>query len=234
MTGLDSSFHARPFYSDEFCTIYQGDSREILPHLDADVMVTDPPYGYAYASNKVGKFQGQQIANDHDVSARDEVLAAWGDRPALVFGSWKRPRPEATREVLIWHKCNAPIGMGDLTIPWGSTQEEIYVLGKWFIPEGKKRSGSVLPHKPPVTWSGDKAGAAARLHPNEKPIALMRDLIGKCPPGTIIDPFMGSGSTLRAAKDLGRHCIGIELDPKWCAVAVGRLAQDNLFSGEAA
>lgn len=225
-----------PYYTDDFCTIYHGDSRELLPLLDADVMVTDPPYGFAYASNMKGvhKFKGRQIANDRDTSHRDEVLRAWGDKPAVTFGSWKRPRPEHTRQMLTWNKCNAPLGMGDLSMPWGLTTEEIYILGKWSIPDGKKRSGSVLSFQPPVTRSGEKAGSSARLHPNEKPIPLMRELIGKCPSGVIIDPFMGSGSTLRAAKDLGRKCIGIEIDAKWCDVAVKRLAQDNLFTDGAA
>lgn len=214
-----------PYYADEFCTIYCGDSRELLPLLDADVMVTDPPYGYAYASNWNGpavKFRGQQIANDHDVSARGDVIEAWGARPALVFGSWKRPRPEATREVLIWDKGDA-LGMGDLKMPWGPSHEEIYVLGSGFVGH---RSASVLRFQRPMGMQ--------MQHPNEKPISLMRELIGKCPPGTIIDPFMGSGSTLRAAKDLGRKCIGIEVDPKWCEVAVKRLAQENLFTEGAA
>lgn len=220
-----------PYYQDELVTIYHGDCRDHLEVFEqADVMVTDPPYGYAYASNQSGKFKGRKIANDHDTIARDQVLTFWSARPALVFGSWKRPRPEATREVLIWHKIDAPIGMGNLSIPWGATQEEIYVLGRWSIPEGEKRSGSVLAFQPPVTWSGDNAGKAARLHPNEKPLALMRDLIRKCPPGTIIDPFMGSGSTLVACQQLGRRCIGFDVDQKWCDVAIRRLAEKPLFA----
>jgi DNA modification methylase len=217
-----------PYYVDDYCTIYCGDSRDLLPLIDADVMVTDPPYGYAYASNHEGKWRGQQIANDADLAARDAVIEAWGDGTALVFGSWKRPRPEATREMLVWDK-GVCVGMGDLRIPWGASHEDIYVLGPWDKAADVKRSGTVLRHQRPVTWSG---ASGQREHPNEKPIPLMRELIGKCPPGTIIDPFMGSGSTLRAAKDLGRKCIGIEVDPKWCEVAVRRLAQDNLFAGD--
>lgn len=211
-----------PFYADDFCTIYCGDSRELLPLLDADVMVTDPPYGYAYQSGWDGRLIDGPIANDADASARDAVLAAWEGRPALVFGSWKRERPSATVNVLAWDKGESP-GMGDLKMPWGHSHEEVYVIGKGFA---GKRSGSVLRHHMNMA----RSGRSCILHPNEKPIPLMRELIGKCPPGTIIDPFMGSGSTLRAAKDLGRKCIGIEVDPKWCEVAVKRLAQENLFA----
>jgi site-specific DNA-methyltransferase (adenine-specific) len=181
-------------------------------------MVTDPPYGYAYASGWDGRFKGEQIPNDTDIVCRNEILDAWGDRPAIVFGSWKRPRPQATRALLIWDKGDDP-RMGDLSMPWGPSFEEAYVLGDGFT---GRRTGSLLRFAPPAKMS------AVREHPNEKPIPLMRELISKCPPGTIIDPFMGSGSTLRAAKDLGRRCIGIEVDEKWCKVAVKRLAQEVL------
>lgn len=222
-----------PFYADEFCTIYCGDSRELLPLLDADVMVSDPPYGYAYrpggsrVGGNIAPHRGNEIANDRDTSARDRVLRLWGDRPALVFGSWKRPRPDrALRELLVWDKGGSP-GSGDLSLPWGSSHEEIYVMGDGYA---GRRGPTVLLYPP----KRSRSMAELAEHPNEKPIPLMRELIGKCPPGTIIDPFMGSGSTLRAAKDLGRKCIGIEVDEKWCKVAVKRLAQENLFAEGAA
>lgn len=209
----------KPFYQDDLCTIYCGDSRELVPLISAEVMVTDPPYGYAYASNHGGKWKGQQIANDADTTCREIVLDAWGERPAIVFGSWKRERPAATRTVLIWDKDTGP-GMGDLSLPWGNGWEEIYVLGGGYT---GRRSSGVLRHQ--------RAAPSNLEHPNEKPLPLMRELISKCPPGTIVDPFMGSGSTLRAAKDLGRRAIGIEVDERWCTVAAERLAQDVLFAG---
>ena len=67
-----------------------------------------------------------------------------------------------------------------------------------------------------------------RLHPTEKPISLMTQIIDTMPPGVILDPFMGSGTTLRAAKDLGRRAIGIEIDERYCEIAVRRLAQGVL------
>jgi site-specific DNA-methyltransferase (adenine-specific)/modification methylase len=70
-------------------------------------------------------------------------------------------------------------------------------------------------------------------HPTTKPVALMRHIIGedRTPPGVILDPYAGSGTTLRAAKDLGRHAIGVEIEERYCEIAAGRLAQEVLAFG---
>jgi site-specific DNA-methyltransferase (adenine-specific) len=207
-----------PYYADDIVTIYHGDCREWMP--EADVIVTDPPYGIGFASNKPGRFQGVAVANDDDCSVRDAVLAAW-DGPALVFGSWKRPTPAGTKALLIWDKEMYGGGMGDLSIPWRNNHESIYVIGTGF--SGHRGSG-VLRSNTVVTWSGP----GQRRHPNEKPEDLLRDLIRKCPPGTVLDPFMGSGSTLVAAKSLGRRAIGIEIEERYCEIAATRCSQEVL------
>ena len=128
------------YYEDESVQIYCGDCREILPSIEADVLVTDPPYGIAFESNRRGsrwetwatESRPVSIAGDGDTSLRDATLEAWGDRPALIFGTWKRPRPATTRHVLTWIKGDH-LGMGDLSIPWRPNTEEIYVLGTGFI-----------------------------------------------------------------------------------------------------
>lgn len=218
----------QPYYSDEFVTLYHGDSLEITEWLAADVLVTDPPYGYNHASNWDGAFKGEAIANDQGVTARDAVLAAWAPpwepRPALVFGSWRMPKPPTTHTVLIWDKGEAS-GMGDLSIPWKPNTEEVYVIGRGF---SGHRGSSVLSANV-VTWA-----SKGREHPNMKPVSLMQALIAKCPPGTIADPFAGSGSTLVAAKALGRKAIGVELEERYCEIAARRLAQDVLDFGDGA
>jgi len=213
----------KPYYESGGITIYHGDCREVLPDVSADVLVTDPPYGIAHASNRQDSaWRNEVIANDESTSFRDWVLTRWGDRPAIVFGTWKVIRPLLTRAVLVWDKGPAS-GMGDLSFPWKNSHEEIYVLGRGF--EGH-RGESVLKGYTVVTWA-----SMGRCHPNEKPIGLLVDLITKCPPGTILDPFMGSGTTLRAAKDLGRKAIGIEIEERYCEIAAKRLSQEVLPMG---
>lgn len=216
------------YYQDEWVTLHHGDCLQITDWLAADVLITDPPYGYNHSSNWDGRFKGRAIANDLDTSARDAVLAAW-EGPALVFGSWRMPKPEGTHTVLIWDKGLAA-GMGDLSIPWKPNTEEIYVIGRGFHGH---RSSSILSCPSVPTWTSDEyvSQGRGRLHPNMKPAALIEALVIKCPPGTIADPFAGSGSTLVAAKLNGRKAVGVEIEEKYCEIAANRLAQDDLFEG---
>ena len=222
------------YYQDDYCTIYHGDCREINAwDIAGGVMVTDPPYGMAFvAGNRcdegtgwTSRWSGHQIAGDETTATRDDIIAQWSPRPAIVFATWKRPLPEGTREVLVWDKV-VSTGMGALDIPWRPSWEAICVIGGGFV---GKRSHGVLRHSLPTL------APERKHHPTSKPLSLMRDLVGKCPPlAVIVDPFMGSGTTLRAAKDLGRQSIGIELDERYCEIAANRLAQEVLDFGGAA
>ena len=199
----------KPYYESGGITIYHGDSRGWLP--DADVLVTDPPYGMGYRSG----WSGAMVAGDDDVATRDAVLALWGARPALVFGRWNLPRPPMTRVRLVWDKGEWP-GMGDLSFPWGPSDEEIYVLGDGWI---GKREGTVL--------RCNRIGGNGQ-HPTEKPIPVLERLLRHAPLGSILDPFMGSGTTLLAAKNLCRRAIGIEIEERYCEIAARRLDQEVL------
>lgn len=209
----------KPYYTDSSVTIYHGDCRGFSEWVSAAVMVSDVPYGIRYKSGARRNKLADSIQGDADTSLRDWVLEVWGDRPALIFGSWKMPRPAHTHTRLIWDTKGA-LGMGDLSVPWKPSDQEIYVIGRGFV---GRRDSNVLTVAPVQSTA-----ANGRLHPHEKPVELMRMLIEKCPIGVIIDPFMGSGSTLRAAKDLGRRAIGIELEERYCEIAAKRMGQEVL------
>ena len=214
-----------PYYEHAGITIYHGDCREILPSLAFDVLVTDPPYGIAYKSGWAGPFRNTQIANDDTTDARDVVIGMLGNRPALVFGTWKRIPPAGAHTALVWDKGMAA-GMGDLSVPWRPNWEAIFVIGKGFH---GSRDTSVLTGHTVVTWA-----SKGRTHPNEKPLTLLLTLLAKCPGGIVLDPFMGSGTTLRAAKDLGRRAIGIEIEERYCEIAAKRMGQEVMFAAEEA
>ena len=181
-------------------------------------MIVDPPFGIDYNSGMESSIP-RSIENDKDTSVRDELLDRWGG-PALVFGSWKVQRPEETKMLLVWDTKGA-LGMGDLSLPWKPSHQEIYVIGSGF--KGN-RTTDVLSF-PPVQ-STAKNG---RQHPHQKPLGLMRELVGKCPAGRVFDPCMGVGTTLLAAKLEGRRSVGIEVEEKYCEIAAKRLEQGVLF-----
>jgi len=214
----------KPYYDDGSITLYLGDCREVDAWQSAAVLVTDPPYGIAYQSGMRRDRLAASIAGDEDTSLRDFVLGLWAPRPALVFGTWRIPRPAGTRARLVWDPKGA-LGMGDLSIPWKPSDQEVYVLGSGFV---GRRTSNVLRYAP--VQSTARGG---RCHPHEKPVSLLHDLIGKCPPGIIADPCAGSGSTLVASKNLGRRAIGVEISERYCEIAAKRLAQ-GVFDFEAA
>jgi site-specific DNA-methyltransferase (adenine-specific) len=214
------------YYEDDFVKLYHGDClTEHREWLEADVLVTDPPYGMAYTGFGGRKGEPRRatgplsVAGDGSIEVRDAALDAWGEGPAIVFGKWTVDRPANVKMRLIWDKT--PCGfMGDLSMPWGGADEEVYILGSGFI---GKRQANILRY--PTLMSGDKNRPD---HPTPKPLGLMEHLIERCPSGVIADPFSGSGSTLVAAKAVGRKAIGVELEERYCEVAAKRLAQDVL------
>ena len=214
------------YYQDDYVTLYHGDCLEQTEWLDADVLVTDPPYGMAYTDR-----QGVSIANDNSLYARDESLKLWGTKPSLMFGTWKVERPKLTKQVLIWDKWGGGGTVGLGTSPWAYTHEEIYLMGDWqkTIPGGRAREGGnpskvsgVLRVPNYNTQSSDRPN-----HPTPKPVSLMETLISRCPDGVIADPFAGSGATLIAARNLGRKAIGVELEEKYCEIIASRLANQT-------
>lgn len=239
----------KPYYEDAAVTIYHGDCRDVLPgttHIDR--VLTDPPYGTS--------------AYEHDVAVSPELFAQFiaETRTAAVFGYAERlvamcvAVGAAPDEWVTWWPTNT-IGGSRRSTKLPRECEHIAVFGE--VPGARRlfRPRAADPatraraidrgHAADVcrlgdVWRDPSPGVGfnhhLRLHMNEKPIALMRKLVELTsePADVLLDPFMGSGTTLRAAKDLGRRAIGIEIEERYCEVAAERCAQDVLDFGEAA
>ena len=218
----------QPYYQDEAVTLYHGDCLEIDEWLAADVLVTDPPYGTQHtADNPRGGYGrrylydkgdgvGAAIANDTTTETRDAILAVWGDRPAIIFASPRQPEPpgEWTHR-LVWDKQRPGMNAG----PWRYTHECIYVRGEF--ERRSNNSFSIF-----SAWPGNDQ----KRHIHAKPVALMVHLIQATADDAVIaDPFAGSGSTLLAARNLGRKAIGVELEERYCEIIARRLSQGVLL-----
>jgi site-specific DNA-methyltransferase (adenine-specific) len=228
---------AAPYYADELVTLYHGDCREIAAWFAADVLVTDPPYGIAYdrrrgstwtkRTNRPNGFampvdRPTQIGNDEDTALRDWMLEAWATRPAVVFGDLKLARPAGTVKTLIYRKP-PDSGTHGAIAGFRHDIEAVYLIGDGW-PAGVGGRSSIL--ESGARTVGSPSGMAARYgHPHAKPVDVMEDLIRACPPGVIADPSAGAGSTLIAARNLGRRAIGVELEEHYCERAARRLSQ---------
>jgi site-specific DNA-methyltransferase (adenine-specific) len=220
----------KPYYDADGITLYLGDCRDVSEWLSADVLVCDPPYGIGWTSGQTSytarNARVESVIGDDSTDLRDAALTAWGDKPAMVFGSWRKPRPKGTSQRLIWHKRKTPPGVSSAA--FYSAEEEIYLIGSGWV--GKPTQNVIGTDE----WRASAWGFVARSgHPTPKPDALMSVLIAKCPPGVIADPFAGSGSTLVAAKLQGRRAIGVEIHEPYAEIAARRLSQGVLDFGSA-
>lgn len=211
----------KPYYERNGITIYHGDCREILPHLPkVDLVLTDPPYGIG--AYKTGSMGGGVLAKQSrfapvswddapiDATTVSQVVNA-GRKAILWGGNYFELPPQSCW--LVWDKVNGSNNFADCELAWTN-------LG-----------GAV--RKKSFRWQGmlqeDMANKETRQHPTQKPIQVMTWCLSFFPEAkTILDPFMGSGTTLVAAKNLGRKAIGIEIEEKYCEIAVKRLAQEVL------
>lgn len=201
----------RPYYEHAGITIYNADCRAVLGDLRADVVLTDPPYGLGF---------------------RD---AAWDS--SLVEGWFQMTRASAPLVVVI----TAPTTLWDYPRPdwvlcWtrpGSTSRTAYGAFNHWSPVLVYGKGTWNPDYKRIPSIQQQVENKGIKHPSPKPQELMRWLIlgAVNEGGTVLDPFMGSGTTLRAAKDLGRKAIGIEINEAYCEIAAQRLGQEVLDLG---
>jgi site-specific DNA-methyltransferase (adenine-specific) len=201
----------KPYYEEDGITIYHGDCGKLLIRDAIDLVITDPPYGMGFVSNhRINKHN--PIVGD-DFFPDIEFHSAMARRAAYFFCRWdnlsQMPKPKS---VLAWVKNNW--SMGDLQHEHGRQWEAIA-----FYPKDRHEFITRIPDVIHADRTGNE------LHPTEKPIALLKTIIAANVGDVIFDPYMGSGTTLRAAKDLGRKAIGIEIEEKYCEIAAKRLSQ---------
>lgn len=207
----------KPYYLDDSVCIICGDCLEIVPTLGRfDLLLTDPPYGMKFVSNyRAVKYDA--IIGD-DALPVETIVSFIGqvDRAAYVFCRWDNivqlPKP---RSVLVWVKNNW--SMGDLKHEHGRQWEACC-----FYPQ----AGHEFIKRIPDVIVCDRTGNNS--HPTEKPEGLMRTIIAANVGETILDPFAGSGTTGRAAKDLGRKAVLIEREERYCEIAANRMRQEVL------
>ena len=199
-----------PYFEDADVTIYHGDCREVLPTLArVDLVLTDPPYGIRIIK---GGGRGMNGWNDYS-----------------EFGEWDKTVPP---QDLI----DLSVAAGKHAVVWGGNYFVLPPSQGWLVWDKGQRNFSLADCE--LAWTSrdratrifDHARAAAlqdgKQHPTQKPVALMRWCIEFFPDAkTILDPFMGSGTTLRAAKDLNRKAIGIEIEERYCEIAAKRMSQ---------
>lgn len=210
-----------PYYDQDGITIYCGDCREILPHLQKpDLVLTDPPYGIFHPCDfkKRGRSVLTECRDYPDVHGDDEPFdpQPWlRIGPCILWGGnhYASRLPDSSGW-LVWDK-ERPDDMDQATCELAWTN----------IIKGVRRFRYL--------WNGCmRAGDDELYHPTQKPVALMRWCLGlrwtkDCE--LVLDPYMGSGTTLVAAKLEGRRAIGIEISPEYCETAKRRLRQKTMF-----
>ena len=204
----------KPYYQDEWVTIYHGDCREILPTLEkVDLVLTDFPYGN---NTDYGTYQDTKSNLRDLVNGTMPVILEQSKRALITCGvanMWLYPEPKWT---LCW-ATSAGVGSG----PWGfCCWQPVLAYGNDpYLEAGKGRRADTII----LNEISEKSN-----HPCPKPISLWQRLILRASINTddiILDPFLGSGTTLRASINLNRHCIGIEIEEKYCEIAAKRCSQ---------
>lgn len=199
-----------PYYEHAGITIYHGDCLEVLPHLDpVDLILTDPPFGIGNFVQTTGNVRGEAVKWNNTTPGGD-VFRLIRDKSAhrIIWGANYFNCFEGCG-ALVWNK-NQPMpnfSKAEIaSVSWGNKIELI-----------------------DLTWT-NYVNTKDTCHPCERPIALYKWCITQVPTAVnrILDPFMGSGSVLRAAKDAGIKATGIEIEEKYCEIAAKRLQQEVL------
>jgi DNA modification methylase len=215
----------KPYYEHAGITIYHGDCREILSALAVDAILTDPPYGIAHPTNYAerGRSKLARCSNYAPVFEDDKPFdPAWllaMNKPTLLFGAnYFADKLPPSSGWVVWDKLRPhELDQATAEVAWTNFVKGVRVFR--------------------YLWNGMLRDGDEKLeHPTMKPAALWTWILSLrwMPAGVICDPYMGSGTTLRAAKDYGRRAIGIEIEEKYCEIAALRLSQEVMNFDEGA
>lgn len=236
-----------PYYSENGITIYHGDCREILPQLDpVDVVITDPPYGVTslvWDARVAGWASLLNAANLWCFGSfrffMSEPFEGWAHAQELIWEKHNGSNFHADRFRRV-HEIVAQFYRGDWADIYKSPVYTLDACKRTVRKKSRPAHCGNIDATPYESVDGGpllmrsvifaKSCHGEAEHPTQKPLSVVMPLIKySCPNGgTVLDPFMGSGTTMRAAKDLGRKAIGIEIEEKYCEIAVKRLAQEVL------
>ena len=214
------------FYERDGITIYCGDCLEIAPQLNVavDAVISDPPYGMGWNTDSTrftgGKHTRGDGRNDWGKIINDDVPfdpSPWLQYPKVIlWGCNHFASKLSVGTTLIWIKKHESLFgtfLSDAEVAWMKGGHGVYCFYKQYPPPSRIAEGQ-----------------GKVLHPNQKPIALMQWCVEKAKVnGVVLDPFMGSGTTLVAAQRLGRRAVGIEISEEYCKIAVERIRQRLLW-----
>ncbi len=224
---------SEPYYEDDAVTIYHGDCRDILPMFPEATLVSDPPFNIAYHYDTY---------HDNMTSAEYEGLLAAALRPPCAVIHYPEQMFVVARllavdpsEVAAWvYNANTPKQFR-LVAWFGISPNFAADIQPYKNPSDKRiarRISAGALGTPVYDWwhieQVKNTSLEKTTHPCQMPLSVMQRIVRVTPGDLLIDPFMGSGTTLRAAKDQGRHAVGVDIDERYCELAAQRCSQDVL------
>ena len=239
----------KPYYEHAGIAIVHGDCREILPTLPkCDLLLTDPPYvgivgDVKHVVGGVGRRKRveSRTIGDPWSAAWDWIPLAWeqANLGAMIFCSFHSvgdvPSALAVKPtaLLTWYKRNSPVSV--CNVPRFTT-EFIWCFQRstglnWRAIKNTMLDIPMISAGCVSTGERITDGTGKSVHPSQKPLNVMNALLA-VGGETVLDPFAGTGTTLVAAKNLGRKAIGIEIEEKYCEIAAKRLSQEVMNFSE--
>lgn len=208
---------AEPYYRQRGVTIYHADCMTILPHLpdnSFDLVLTDPPYNAGELGKGARGFADKML---------DEAYEEW-------CADWYRHCRRVSRRMILfpghgsfrmWMRCTEPSGVGCWHKPGNPSGGGAFQFCNWepFLVYGGRMGGSDVIRAPVTRQRG------LGEHPTPKPLRLFHEIIRRTKAASVLDPFLGSGTTTEAASILGASAVGIEIDEGYCRMSVGRLSR---------